>query len=202
MYQDLLTKNIRQVLKYAKKNKVLYFCPQEEEIETPDQMNARDRQGFVFTDVNGFYTPSLFDYFWENIKCIYQFTRDFGLKYAFSGTSFTPSWSGWVWVVSSLDEWSEDIVVDRFGKYPKNYNEEVAKITEQDRIDFMNDPENGYISINWYMWVNKVDPTVIVYDPKNKPYDMRDGWSTEQIGEILSDWASVIGNIEVPAKYK
>lgn len=206
----------KKILNQISTERILLFSPQSQEIEkrNPDEnYPIKDRFGFSSEDINVIWTPSFIEYFKDNINAFkegYNFfleekNKTFFKKVqsffkAFSFVEFTFNWTGWFWVVDSLDSISHDIVIEKSRKINKqsktkfDYFLEVSKISYEERIKYVN---KNYIKVNNNMWISESDPACLIYDPINKPYGLKDGWTTEQIGEILSEWFFVMTSEKV-----
>lgn len=194
---------VKKVLEYAKDNKALKYSPQAVEEE------EGRRKGYYAEDVTGFYYPESFrDYLTYNIDAFKKAKEEFGFFKAFQFLSIYWHWSSWIWVVDSKDTIKDDVVDKIIQATGKNQNERllmrqkhseyVAKVTDE---EVTKELLENYDQISPAIWVSKKDPLVIVYDKKYKPYAYKDGWSKEQIGEILSEWLFVISQEKIEPKY-
>lgn len=200
----------KAIIKYAQKKKILYFSPQTEEIQVPEknsQYPVYYREGFVAEDVTGFWTPgSLLTYIQSNYEG-YKTGLEFGWLKAFKYLSLTFPWSGWAWVIDSTETIRNDLVDDFISskprheqsKYYSQYSDLCKAITEEEIYKHLNE---NYLKVKEHFWVATNDVSCIVYDPKSKPYDLKDGWSTIQLGEILSEWLEILTGEKIPAKYR
>lgn len=217
LYQKLITEALEE--------RVLFFQPQAPE-KSLNQVSGEypiaDREGLYSEDISGYVTPTIKDYFklnWESYlegyavyteslvpaKNIFQkikndFRKLSALVKALNFVSFSTPWTHWVWVVDSLDSVAHDIVIKEMRKNHSysmdEYKAQVQKITREQKIAYL---DSIYLKISDRMWVSETDPGVIVYDNHQKPYQLKDGWSYEQVGEILSEWVLLMTGEKVQA---
>jgi len=186
---------LRGVINHALKTGKLKFSTQHYE------NNQEGRNGYSSEDITGFYVPdSLLDYIKANIMNYIESVKEFGFIKAFSFCSFKLPWSGWVWVVSSVGSIGYDLIdsMIREEENPekkellqKNYHEYAKSFSRDEIYYYLN---SHFLKLSAHIWVNRNDPTDLVYDEKYKPYNLPDGWSTEQLGQILAEWFKEITN--------
>lgn len=104
---------------------------------------------------------------------------------------WTTPFPAWLWVVDSLDTISYDLA--------KELKISPNDITYEQRLRHV---KENMIELAPYLWVEESDPTVMVYDPKQKPYALKKGWSNEQLGEILQEWFYLLTEEKIPVYLK
>jgi hypothetical protein len=78
------------------------------------------------------------------------------------------------------------------------YEELLAQVSELEAENYL---KHHYTQIAPAIWVAPQDPTCFIYDEKYKPFQYKDGWSTEQMGEILEEWFEALTGHKVTAKH-
>ena len=202
---------LKAILTLAKATGVLKFSPQASEIQPEEDINGYtvpSRHGFYAEDITGFYNPSTFKTYasanWTNFKEAWE---EFGFFSAFKFLSLIPPWTGWAWVVDSISTVKTDIIDDRIRaeksslkkeEMYKKYKELAAAVTDEEVLVEL---QKHHIKINDRLWVSAGDPTCMIYDNKAKPYTLKDGWSAQQVGEILEEWTYELFKLKVKAKH-
>ena len=198
-----LNSRVRAVIEYAKKKGVLVYSPQS--LETDDAGLAK-RKGYSAEDVTGFWSPGVKDYFCGNYYNFIKAWEEFGFLSAFKFLSLSSPWSGWTWVIDSSRAIAHEIIDSKIKKMSKkeqelarlNYASLINKVTKEEIFESI---KSDFEKINDAIWVSKHDASVIIYDEEFKRYLYPDGWSKEQIGEILSEWLEVVAQVKLPVKY-
>lgn len=217
-----------KILNEALDERVLFFNPQAPEIapeDSEDGQKSKARYGLYSEDINGFYSPNFKEYCESLVsqykdgvelyqdfinapkttldKVLNKFSVVLSYIKALNFIDFSLTQEYWVWVVDSLDTIRYDIVDETYRRktkvFQKDVYEEKAKnITREQMLDYVC---KNYEQVSERMWVSTTDPTVIVYDNLAKPYKLRDGWSVDQIGEILSEWLEMMSGKEIAAEH-
>lgn len=218
----------QKLLQEAEEEGILFFNPQAPEIQKEEDEGGYKipaRYGLNSEDINGYFTPTLKEYF-QGIKDQYkaglelysEFIRPSNtllgkalncLKkagaYIKALNWIQPSipWASWIWVVDSLATIPHDIIREqdreKKGRYihnPEEYQKRIASVSREECIAYL---DKNYVKVAEGMWVAENDPGVIVYDNSLKPYSLADGWSNDQVGEILTEWAEVMAGVKVLA---
>jgi hypothetical protein len=197
-----LTPRINLIISYAKSKGVLLYSPQTDETQIREDSESR---GYSSEDITGFWRPGLKTYITGNVKSFKKAWQDFGFFTAFKFLSLTSPWSGWVWDVSSFSSLSfyvaeaklSELSLDERKKSRKRIRESALAVTQEETIKYL---EADYQKVGEGMWVSKTDPSVIIYNEQLKSFDLPDGWSTEQLGEILEEWAQFVCSTKIKSR--
>jgi hypothetical protein len=123
---------------------------------------------------------------------IYTYAKSLSLKRSY-----------WIWTVESFDvlksDQAEERLTEKLGGHEAELNLIRTDIKKHRKL--LEDINNGishsevqlyarqdYARINEWMWVQKLDPTIILVDENEKPYDLKSGWSNQTILLILKIW--------------
>lgn len=170
----------------------------QDEPDGPGPNGHYDVEGHSCVDVYGYVTMNPL-----NPKDLYRLVGEFvtwfrdAWRYKFfSGAPIYLTWECWVWTVESLDVEHDNMAHDSIdGKHKsvsdtmKAYDAARASISLDDVRRFM-DASPMYLPVHDGMWVNKMDPTVVVIDQGKFPFDMKDGWSNAAVLRLLSLWST------------
>ena len=104
---------------------------------------------------------------------------------------FQPRWVSWLFVLDTFESQRHEVCFNNFRedrmKDPNyNYEEELAKVSDEDIYAHLN--ENDIRLGDFY--INPNDPTCFVslIEP-----DLRDGYSSEKVCEVVSEWFKLFG---------
>lgn len=207
--QEEILKHPRLVatLKYAHLAGKLIYSTQTEEHQKADlEQYTYERHGYSCEDITGVWNPdsvgAWFKCQLENFKSYYE---DFGFLSALGSLSLRLPWSGWVWVIDSKNTIIHEIAMEKWRKVSKNektatkYDDLVKAVCPVEVITYLNE---HYVLLNENLWVSKTDPSVMVFDEGAKPFKYKDGWSKEQLGEILAYWYESIMEEKITPEYQ
>lgn len=192
------------ILRYAKLSGRLRFSPQSLEIQEEDKENhIPKREGFYCDDINGFWLPDSFKtYIQGNIENFKEAYNDFGFFAAFKFLSLKVPWSGWAWVVESKSTVKHEIAMVKWRQLKKSdkhkYDDLVKAVCPLEVNAYL---KENYIQLSPACWVGKKDPSVIIFDEELKPFALKDGWSTAQLGEIFEHWYECIVEEKIKAEF-
>lgn len=194
-------------------DKVIYFDPQAPEIQEKTieaGYEIGERLGFSSEDINVYYRPNfkefingnltmykeMFELFMDSLKSKNSLLKKIKASFFSLGAiSLELEWAHWFWVVDSLDSISFDIAQKKIKKENlTDFEKIVQSITREEKLNYVNE---HYVQVNDYMWVSETDPTCLIYDNEHKPYALKNGWSKDQIGEILVEWFFEMTNVRV-----
>lgn len=203
----------KKILTEAYKERVLLFNPQAPEIQLSEMDGDSlmiERFGLYSEDISGYWTPNLREYFEEIIESYKVGVSLYSemIKYpknkldkprylaqkllaslkALGFIQWSTPWATWIWVLDSLDTIAYDVATIQSRSLPRKDQDLTllaSKVTYEQRLQYVKD---NYFELSPHLWVAKNDVGVIIYDPKAKPYGLKNGWSFEQVGEILSEW--------------
>lgn len=184
------------VIEYAKHKGVLKYSTQSVETE------EGRKSGYSSEDVTGFWKINLKSLINGNIETFKEMKEEFGFWKALSFLHFSLTVSGWTWVIDSKDAIKHELTMMKIREGRKNnydqYKEVYNTITEENINEYLNE---HYTKITPSLYVSNTDSTVMVYDEKLKPFALPDGWTTNQLGEILEEWIEHVGNVRVKAEH-
>lgn len=195
------------MLQLALQTGVLKYSPQAYETEIDEETGEIRRDGYWAEDITGFWMPSDFaSYIESNITAFKEAKEEFGFWSAFKFLSLSLPWSGWCYVVDAKKTLAYDIVDDYYteerakGKKVnyQDYEERAKEITPaqiQERLI------KDYVQIHPAIWVSSHDPTCFIADEEIITFAKKDGWTTEQMGKILTIWFEAMTGTKVKHKY-
>lgn len=160
-----------------------------------------DVEGHCCADFSGLYSPS----FVSMIRAIWEWAKED--KFNWKLNPFKMPWSGWIWVIDSLeseksalvDEWADetnalpdDYKSEEFSKACKErikVEDKLYKVVTKDQVrNYLDSKTENYYKVNDFMWVNLVDPTCFVIDEAVFPFDLKDGWSSKKCAFLIGRW--------------
>lgn len=196
------------------------------EIEGPRANGHYDTEGHQCSDVYGFIQLDLTNK--EDLKSYFQnigqWLKDvyeiFSFRHPITTLQFMRETSPfritrvqWVWCIESIDIVKSDLVDEKleahFGtlyngllrtqsrQLAEKEKEFFQNTTRQEVIEYMN---KEYLRLTPWMWVSPVDTTVMVVDHAQRPFDMKDGWSTTMITSIVWEWMQIVAGWPGPVK--
>lgn len=169
-----------------------------------------------------FYIRDLFNFFTVTasvfVDCLGLPLKDsVSNTYAFAKETFpTLSNKKWYWTVTindmdTLKEWTADDMAEKFLKESDQqslrYIEKLAELSQKivTSITVKEAISHNYrdlIKIDNGIWALRSDIGMIFVDDARYAFDLKDGWSDERIGTILSDWALHMSGNSIKAYHK
>lgn len=218
-YKKILTESLTEG--------VLLFNPQAPEIQLPEMDGDSlmiERFGLYSEDISGYWRPNLSEYFngiigsykdgislySESVKIPktkfdnprYLAQKLLASLKALGFIQWSTPWATWIWVLDSLDTISYDVATIQSRSIPRKDQDLTllaSKVTYEQQLQYVKD---NYFELAPHLWVAKNDVGVIIYDPKAKSYGLKNGWSFEQVGEILSEWFKHMTDEPIRAKIR
>jgi hypothetical protein len=185
----------------------LKYCPQAYETEIDEETKEVRRDGYYAEDVTGFWMPRDFStYIESNVTAFKEAREEFGFWAAFKFLTLSLPWSGWCFVVDAkktlayeiVDEYYADQVQKGHKRNYQDYDQKVNLVTPEQINEKL---KQDYLQIHPAIWVSPQDPTCFIVDEQLIPFAKKDGWTTNQMGEILALWFEAMTGKKVSPQY-
>jgi len=161
-----------------------------------------DVEGHCWTDIYGYVRFGFRDWlnewprWWKDVREVWSWRGlKSSLRFVWQTVPFSPVHEFWLWTVQSFDVVKSDMAGDM--AFEKWGSKEITKEfigVERSILDSLTYDQvlekvsEDYLQVNRFIWVGKLDQTVVVIDESQLPYDMKNGWSNTAILFILRVW--------------
>lgn len=182
--------------------------------QEPHADGSFDVEGYCSEDIDAAFTlrawhpedvGAFFSTLWTWLKDSVELRS---LSFAAETLPFGFPWRAWAWTVNSVDcalnEAADELARDRaqmehgshwsqakydcYKRYVAEYRQSLTRKKAMKALETNGD----YVQVSEEIWVSASDPTVFYCDDLLVPYDLKDGWSAEKIGYILSLWSLAV----------